>query len=225
MSVFPSWSSDRRSSNSKSKQRRSTARTRRHRLFQSLEPRIVFASLAHYPLDQVTGSVASDASGNGNDGAITGGAWVDGQAGGAIEFNNSGNISVPASAFDSIDQEVTFAFWSYGGDTQPTNDSVIYGVNSSGGRVFNVHLSYSNGRVYWDAGNESGYDRVTSGVADPLIHKDSWHHWVFTKNATSGDMNIYLDGEVFASGTGKSKSMVGVDSLTFWVTHQRFRSL
>lgn len=197
----------------KSNRRRSAANRRGLRLFESLEPRMLLTSLAWYRLDEVAGTVATDASGNNNDGTVTGGAWAGGQVDGAIEFNADGNISVPASAFAAVDQQVTFAFWAYGGDTQPADDSILYGVNADGDRVFNVHLSFSNGRVYWDAGEGGGYDRINK-VADPLVHKDSWHHWAFTKNAGTGIMNIYLDGEVWASGTGKTKSMAGVTSFT-----------
>ncbi|WP_186775838.1 LamG-like jellyroll fold domain-containing protein [Rubripirellula tenax] len=208
------WASDRWSRQAKSQRRRTTSQQRRLRLFESLEQRIVFATLAWYPLDEVSGAVATDVSGNSNHGTVTGGAWADGQLGGSIDFNANGNISVPASTFATVDQQVTFSFWAYGGDTQPTNDSILYGVNSSGSRVLNVHLSFSNGRVYWDAGNDSGYDRINRAVTDPLIHKDSWHHWAFTKNATSGTMAIYLDGQLWASGTGNTKSMAGVTSFT-----------
>ncbi|WP_146459747.1 LamG-like jellyroll fold domain-containing protein, partial [Rubripirellula tenax] len=206
------WASDLLSRPPKSQQRRGTAKRRRLRLFETLESRVVMTAVAWYPLDETAGVVASDVSGNANHGTVTGGVWADGQLGGAIEFNADGNIAVPAATFDTIDQQVTFAFWVYGGDTQPTNDSILYGVNSSGGRAFNVHMSFSNSRVYWDAGNDSGYDRINNAITDPLIHKNSWHHWAFTKNATTGEMNIYLDGVSWASGTGKTKAMSGITS-------------
>jgi hypothetical protein len=37
---------------------------------------------------------------------------------------------------------------------------VFGGKNAAGNRVLNAHLPWSNGRVYWDAGNSgSAYDR------------------------------------------------------------------
>ncbi|WP_146462651.1 cadherin-like domain-containing protein, partial [Rubripirellula tenax] len=214
MSRLHHFASDLWSRRSKSRQRRTSDERRRLRLFETLEARVVMTAVAWYPLDETSGVVATDATGNGNHGTVTGGAWGDGQLDGAIEFNVDGNISVPVSTFDTIGQEVTFAFWAYGGDTQPTNDSILYGVNSSGGRAFNVHLPFSNGAVYWDAGNDAGYDRINK-VADPLVYKDSWHHWAFTKNATTGTMTIYLDGQSWASATGKTKAMAGITAFTF----------
>jgi hypothetical protein len=39
-----------------------------------------------------------------------------------------------------------------------------------------------------------------------------WNHWVFTKNATTGEMAIYVNGELWISGSGKIKSMAGITS-------------
>ena len=166
-------------------------------------------AVAWFPLDETSGLVANDVSGNGNHGAVTGGEWVDSQINGAIEFNAEGNISVPASAFDTVDKEVTIAFWAYGGDTQPNNNSVFYGVNASNDRVLNVHLPFGNGAVFWDAGG----DRINKSV-DRSVYKDSWQHWAFTKNASTGSMDIYLNGQPWASGTEKTGSMAGITSFT-----------
>ncbi len=46
--------------------------------------------VAYYPFDAGTGTVASDKSGNGNDGKIIGGAeWVKGKYGDALKFNGA----------------------------------------------------------------------------------------------------------------------------------------
>jgi dienelactone hydrolase len=169
------------------------------------------APLVWYKLDEASGTVATDSAGNGFDGTVSGGTWTAGQRGGAIEFNADGNITVPATALDTVDREITIAMWVYGGDTQPVRDMLLYGVNASGERVFNVHLPWDNGWIYWDAGYDGGYDRI-SKAGDPLVYQGSWHHWAFTKNADTGSMKIYLDGELWQSGTGKTRSMAGVTS-------------
>ena len=55
--------------------------------------------VACWLLDEGTGNIAYDSSGNGYDGTITGGAWVDGQFGKAIHFESadpgSGWIEIP----------------------------------------------------------------------------------------------------------------------------------
>ncbi|MAF12338.1 hypothetical protein CMK11_17975 [Candidatus Poribacteria bacterium] len=65
--------------------------------------------------DEGSGDVASDSSGNGNDGALTGGVeWVDGPSGAlgsALRFDGSGFVGIPDS--DSLDMtdSTTVTFW------------------------------------------------------------------------------------------------------------------
>ena len=57
--------------------------------------------------------------------------------------------------------------------------------------MFNVHLPYSGNIVYFDAGDGNGsYDRILKSVLN--VQYQGWHYWTFTKNATTGIMNIYL---------------------------------
>ena len=40
-------------------------------------------------------------------------------------------------------------------------------------------------------------------AAPPDQYKGAWNHWVFTKTVTTGVMNIYHNGALFTTGTGK----------------------
>ncbi|MEM7038518.1 MAG: LamG-like jellyroll fold domain-containing protein, partial [Bacteroidota bacterium] len=74
-------------------------------------------------------------------------------------------------------------------------------------RQANVHLPWSNGQVYWDCGNDgTGYDRINL-PANANDFKDRWTHWAFTKNAATGEMRIWLDGQLFHSGTGLTRQI------------------
>ena len=101
------------------------------------------------------------------------------------------------------------------GDNQPRADTIFAAVNSSGNRVLNIHLPYSNSNVYWDCGNSgtSSYDRIYKAASSSEF-EGQWNHWVFTKNASNGDMAIYLNGSVFQSGTGKTRTIGGITSAT-----------
>jgi hypothetical protein len=168
--------------------------------------------IASWSMDDGAGSIVADGTANGFDATMSGATWVTGFEGDALEFDGiSSTVTLPAEAFASIDDEITVAMWVYGGDNQPRNDSIFYAVNSSGDRVLNVHLPWGNGSVYWDAGYEGTYDRIYKG-ASSAQYKGQWNHWVFTKNATSGEMAIYVNGVLWHSGTGKTKSMAGITS-------------
>jgi len=114
-------------------------------------------------------------------------------------------LSVPKDVFASLDNEITIAFWAKGyGPSFPRQNNVFEGLDSNSNRLLGSHLPWTNGQVYWDAGNSSGYDRINATAPTTLTH-DVWTHWTFTKNATAGTMEIYTNGELFHSGTGKNR--------------------
>lgn len=119
-----------------------------------------------------------------------------------IKFSQGSYIDVPKEAFADINKEITIAFWQYGDNIKmPQNSYAFEGLNSKNQRVVNSHLPWSNGQVYWDAGNNGGeYDRISKQANSPDF-KGKWNHWAFTKNVTSGEMFIYLNGEVWLKGT------------------------
>jgi hypothetical protein len=123
-----------------------------------------------------------------------------------IKFSKGSYIDVPKTAFADIDDEITIAFWQNGDRIlMPQNSYAFEGVNSQGQRVVNSHLPWSNGQVYWDAGNAGGsYDRISKQATDPQF-KGQWNHWAFTKNTTTGDMKIYLNGVEWHTGTALTR--------------------
>ncbi len=124
-----------------------------------------------------------------------------------LRFNGGvQSLKVNPAIYPLISDQITLAFWSFGDSLKlPANTTVLEGVDAQDRRQVNVHLPWSNSRVYWDCGNDgSGYDRIDQ-AANPADFKGKWNHWVFTKNATSGEMKIWLNGHTFASGTNKTK--------------------
>jgi len=114
----------------------------------------------------------------------------------------SGNFE-HTDGIPQVSDEVTIAFWSFGNYTLPANTYIFEGVDQANRRQVNVHLPWSNGQVYWDCGNNgSNYDRINLSV-DPSDYKNKWTHWAFTKNTNTGVMNIYLNGELFHTGSDK----------------------
>jgi hypothetical protein len=127
-----------------------------------------------------------------------------------IHFDGNDRVEVPTAAFENISDQITIAFWINGdADVQPADGTVFEGVGSNNERQLNVHLPWSNGRVYWDAGNNGGYDRIDKAAA-ASSYEGIWNHWAFTKNATTGSMKIYLNGVLWHSGTNLDNSMDGI---------------
>ena len=118
-----------------------------------------------------------------------------------FEINGAGYVDVE-QALPSVQNEITISFWSFGSEELPINTYAFEGVDAGNLRQMNVHLPWSNGQIYWDCGNDgSGYDRINKPASEDE-YKNVWSHWSFTKNATTGDMKIYLNGSLWHSGTG-----------------------
>lgn len=125
-------------------------------------------------------------------------------------FENGDYMELPLGGIDFGD-EITIDFWSYGNpNIQPANSYAFEAVNTAGQRVLNVHMPWSNGRIYWDAGEGSGYDRIDK-AANANEYAGTWNHWAFTKNANTGNMRIYKNGELWHSGTGLERSIGEID--------------
>lgn len=115
-------------------------------------------------------------------------------------------IEIPLSSYDFGD-EITISFWMNGdADIQPINNSILEAWDFNDIRALNVHMPWGNGSVYWDAGSGSGYDRINKS-ANASNYEGGWNHWAFTKNATTGEMKIYLNGSQWQSGTDKNRTL------------------
>ncbi|MFW0837855.1 MAG: DUF2341 domain-containing protein [Candidatus Komeilibacteria bacterium] len=190
------------------------------------------APVGWWKFDECEGSTVYDwaPSGDGyrgNDGTITiggtgtqtavgtcetsGTAWYNGASGqinSSLNFDGTDDyVDVPASAIVP-GNEIAIAFWE---KTPAEKQSSMIWFEDANGRVVNIHLFYSNGNTYWDAGVDSGgYDRIYK--SNPSLVLGQWNHWVFTKNAATGIMKIYLNGKEWHSDTGKNKPITTPNS-------------
>jgi hypothetical protein len=126
-----------------------------------------------------------------------------------IAVHNGGFVSIPFNdSLKTIDSLITVSYWSYGDPLlQPQNGTCFEAVDSSGNRVVNTHNPWSDSNVYWDAGNDgSSYDRINKAATTAEI-EGQWNYWTFTKNVSTGSMKIYLNGNLWHSGTAMIRSM------------------
>jgi hypothetical protein len=171
--------------------------------------------LGHWPLD----GNAVDTSGNGNNGTLMGGpSFVAGKVdSNALSLNGSSQyMNVPVSIIPAISaaKGISISLWLNGGAAQPSDDAV-FGAILGQTVVMQVQVPYSDGSVYWSAGNQQyGYDQISS-AAEPNDYRLRWNHWVFTKDVVSGTMAIYHNGVLRHSEMGKTKALWGAASLNF----------
>lgn len=128
---------------------------------------------------------------------------------------SSGNyLNVPGTNFTGMGSEISVSFWAKGNSgIGGTKTSVLFGFDSNGNKAINIHLPWNNSQVYWDCGNAgTAVDRINTPATAAEL--ENWNHWAFTKNATTGIMNIYLNGVLFKTGTGKTRAF-DISDLTF----------
>ncbi|KPK38442.1 MAG: hypothetical protein AMJ65_12910 [Phycisphaerae bacterium SG8_4] len=172
-----------------------------------------------WKLDDGSGTVAVDSSGYGRDGTIINATWEAGKFGAALAFDGTAYVDLPADAWSSIEMQATFAFWAYGDPAFQPQANFIFGAfqdpPNNESRVMSAHVPWSNSNVYFDTGGTTagGYDRINK-VATPEEFEGSWQHWAFVKNGDTGDQMIYLNGELWHSGTGMTRPMTGVTKFT-----------
>lgn len=139
------------------------------------------------------------------------GRFIDG-SNKAFDFSENDYFHVfHENGFD-INEEITVQFWMFGSENQPQRGSTFEALNAAGGRTLNSHTPWDNGNVYWDAGNDGGSDRIEKSQTEDK-YMGQWNHYAFTKNAVSGAMKVYINGNPRISGNGKNKTMQDIVEL------------
>jgi autotransporter-associated beta strand protein len=169
---------------------------------------------AWWTFDEAGGATVLDSSGNNYTGTLVGATRTNGALNGALFFNGNSYVTVPPGSCAGLSAQISISLWHYGDPSQPLNSYTITSTDAANNRVFNVHLPWSNGNVYWDCGNSgtSSYDRIYKAAA-VSEYEGRWNHWVFTKNAATGEMKMYLNGVLWQSGTGLTRVMSAVVQL------------
>lgn len=139
------------------------------------------------------------------DGANASGKGMFSNNGYHVDLAAEGHFDIPTSAMTSISDEITVSFWAYGNEALlPAKTSFLNATGAGGERDIMIHLPWSNGSLYWDCGGDGTFDRINKGMTASEI-SGQWNHWALTKNTNTGVMEIYLNGVLWHSGTGKTR--------------------
>ncbi len=154
-------------------------------------------------LDEKSGEVAHDSSGNGNDGTLqNGGNWVKGKFGNALELNGTNQfVEVPDSDSLDLEDEVTMIcwFWWEGsgdgwqtffskGPASGTNENWAHFINTAGYTHFILNAG----------GTRSNLDSPGNS-----FDANKWYHAASTYDGSM--RRIYIDGEEVANGALNGK--------------------
>jgi hypothetical protein len=131
-------------------------------------------------LDEGSGKVAKDSSGNGNHGEIFEAKWVEGKYGSALEFDGIGGnadyVEIPGSDSMNIRDAITMEAWVYIDNHQADNIRLFHAYTSDPGVVGGASL------VIRQSGNVGGaWFRATGGfLGTTMIPLERWVHLAVT---------------------------------------------
>ena len=122
----------------------------------------------------------------------------------SLAFTGAGAVNTPDLSLTNISDEITVALWAKGdGNALPVATFAFEGEDFEGNRQASSHLPWGNGVIFWDCGNEgNGWDRINRQATE-AEYENVWAHWAFTKNANTGTMRIFRNGELWHQATGR----------------------
>ena len=176
------------------------------------EPELVF----WYKLNETSGTVASDASGNNFRGVLRNGpTWTEGQREGALAFDGRDDYVAIANVYYGLtnNDEVTIATWV---KTSNGKDQVLVSFDRSDYWRLEINgAAAEEGQIGWGVATDAGAADLASNTR---IDDGQWHHVAAVFD--NGGLMIYIDGRVDATtrmgsvfGSGQPRfGFIGVGS-------------
>jgi hypothetical protein len=167
--------------------------------------------IGYWNLNETSGTIAADASGNGNDGTVSGALWsTNGQNQGCLTFNGS-NSYVRINR--SLSNDFSIAFWvrttATGGAGQwYQGQGLVDGEVAGPTNDFGTALV--GGKFAFGTGNPD-----TTILSASSINDGTWHYCVATRQAASGTISAYVDGVLETTGTGGTQALAAPAFLRF----------
>ncbi len=182
------------------------------------------APVAYWQFDETAGTVASDSSGNGNDGTLVGfgtTSWGPGNLGGGLFFSGAQHVTLPSGSglpvYDTSGAPFTLSFWV---NAPQQHQRVFYSEASSSNSLsrYNIGTGRVNtgtmDRLRMEIRNSSGIF-ILRAETSATVFDNTWHHVAIVDQG--GTVTLYVDGAVdFGNFSyGISGSQGTVDQIEF----------
>ena len=164
------------------------------------------ALISHFKLN---GNLKNE-TGNG-DGIFISGEYISGVEGKGFKFTGStSGFDIPVSATNSATGSLAITFWAKVIPNGLHSHLIVKAIDASSNYNINIHFPwYSNNFVYWDIGdNGPSYNRIEKVLDDKYNGSSVWRFFVFQHNIETATQQIYIDGRLWHSGTGKTQPFV-----------------
>lgn len=163
--------------------------------------------VAAWLLDEGSGDVAKDASGNGHDGAITNAEWVEGKFGKALEFGPADSaVVIPHS------DDFTLEFFTITGWVKCENQGAWQTIITKTGedenaqpRNYGTFVVPNNGGIHFSL--QGGNTKINSVET---VTDGEWHYVVMTRDE-DGILRGYIDGVQVVEGASSEPGVNEAD--------------
>jgi len=147
--------------------------------------------VAYYAFDEASGTIALDSSGNGNNGALTGGVTrVPGVLNGALAFDGAtGYVSIPNSP-NLTGGSVSVAAWIYR-QSGVQKKFVSKWDDNSGNYQFDFQV-YTDSKLWFQLQNGANVGLIWRGTT--VINLNQWYHVAAVADASTGQVSLYVNG-------------------------------
>jgi hypothetical protein len=163
-------------------------------------PNLSAGLVGRWKLDEGTGTMASDSSGNGNDGVIKGAAWAAGSFPGAkyanpgaLRFTNDDSVQLGVKALPANNKPQTVAFWLNYTAVPSADGAVCVALTDGKGGGSRLKLGFKNQRL---AAVKGGGTTNLVNAAPPA---PGWHHFAYTFDGSVH--RLFVDGQQKAMST------------------------
>ncbi|GAB61939.1 conserved hypothetical protein [Candidatus Jettenia caeni] len=160
----------------------------------------------HYTLDEGTGTIAHDASGNDNHGEIQGAVWTAGKSGNGLSFDGvNDSVSAPRMNHD----EISLSAWFRKNANDTSRADAIFSALrwSSDPQLregFDVRFSPGSPDTlrYALVTMDGSGNKTTKTVKENLVNSvNTWYHVVCTYNMATGKQHLYVNGQLVDTDT------------------------
>ena len=155
-------------------------------------------------LDETSGTTATDSSGNGYDGTVSGAAWTSsGHTDGALSFSStSDRCQIPGGALSASQGSITL--WGRASGTQSATRYYFGHSSNPSGWADRIQLYLDNGDMVLNLGLGDTHTRDTGIMT---LSTDAWYHVALTWNGSN--YFVYVNGAQKATGSYTGLSTIG----------------
>ena len=160
--------------------------------------------IAHWNFDEASGEPAESESPSGMrngviiksaDRSIAGTVEqnVSGISGKGIRFGGYGHVSSPVALNFALGRSGSVSAWIKTESGQANVSSVLGSIGSD-----------SENEMQWgyvDSGGNIAFDFSGTALTGPKVNDGSWHHIAMTRDQQSGQLRLYVDGDLASSGS------------------------